>query len=139
MIKVKLYKNYERKSPEKIVFKMSGHAGAAPAGEDLICAAATAYMWQLVEAVKGAYKQGWLLKKPRININGIYISHYVTNNDVLPSEVLERIAQAPEDAKTRITICPKAEYVKTVNLLATMTATGFDWLAKQFPEYVKLN
>lgn len=109
MIKVKLYTDYKT---QNIIFTMRGHAGAAPAGEDPVCAAATAYMWQFAEVVKGAEKQGWLIKKPRISI---------------------------DEGKARITIRPKEQYVNTVNLLVTATATAFDWLAKQFPENVNYN
>ncbi len=36
--------------PEEYSLRVEGHTGAAPAGEDLICAAASALAWTLVRA-----------------------------------------------------------------------------------------
>ena len=97
---------------EDIVFKAKGHAMSAPKGEDLVCAAASAYVNQLCETVKAIDRQGWLIKKPKIHV---------------------------EDGKASIVYHPKEACRAIVEYLTMMTTTGFDWLEKEYPEHVKLN
>lgn len=95
-----------------IVFKAKGHALSAVKGEDLVCAAASAFVNQLAEAVKGFDKSGWLTKAAKIKL---------------------------EDGKASIVYHPQERYRSTIEYITMMTATGFDWLQKEYPEYVKLN
>ena len=97
---------------EDIVFKAKGHAMSAPRGEDLVCAAASAYVNQLCEVVMAIDRQGWLIKKPKIKV---------------------------EDGNASIIYHPKEACRTVVEYLTMMSTTGFDWLERQYPEYIKLN
>lgn len=45
-----------------------GHAGAAPKGQDLVCAAASALAETLAQAVERLYYQGMLRRCPRVEL-----------------------------------------------------------------------
>ena len=95
-----------------ISFKIKGHAMTAPKGEDLVCSAASAYVHQLREVIEALDRNGWLEKKAKIQV---------------------------DEGKANITCKPKAGYRSNVEYIYMMTTTGFDWLQKEYPEYVKLN
>lgn len=59
---------YCKPSNGSIHMTLKGHAGAAPKGEDLICAAATMLAYTVAQAVQFLYEQGKLQKKPKIHI-----------------------------------------------------------------------
>lgn len=63
MITMRFYRNGCDKS---LHMEFSGHAGAAPKGEDLVCAAATMLTYTAAQAVQFLYEQGKLRKPPRI-------------------------------------------------------------------------
>ena len=63
MIRVKFY---EKDGAVGMVIK--GHAGAAPKGEDLVCASATMLAYTVAQVMKTMESHGRLLKKPRIKI-----------------------------------------------------------------------
>ena len=115
MIKVEIY---EHPLTDDIVFKVRGHAGSAPEGEDLVCAAVSAYVNQMAETVKALYKMGWLKGRPRI---------------------------AREKGKSTIVFHPydpfelKGDVDITVitKYMVMMSATGFDSLAKEVPQFVQ--
>lgn len=96
----------------KITVKVKGHALSAKPGEDLVCAAASAYVNQLAETIKAFDRNDWFVNKAKIHI---------------------------EEGKAALTYKPKAPYRGVVEYLTMMTTTGFDWLQKEYPEYVKLN
>ena len=47
---------------------LKGHAGAAPKGEDLVCAAATTLAYTAAQAVRFLHQQGKLKRAPKIDI-----------------------------------------------------------------------
>lgn len=63
MIRVKFYEK-----DGKVGMVMKGHAGAAPKGEDLICASATMLAYTVAQAMKVMEENGRLTCKPRIKI-----------------------------------------------------------------------
>lgn len=63
MIHMRFYRNGCDKS---LHMEFSGHAGSAPRGEDLVCAAATMLAYTAAQAVQFLYEQGKLKKPPRI-------------------------------------------------------------------------
>lgn len=65
MITAKFYK----KSDGSIHMTLRGHSGAAPKGEDLICASATMLAYTVAQAVQFMHEQEGKLKcKPKIRI-----------------------------------------------------------------------
>ncbi len=50
----------------ELKFSMKGHACAAPAGEDLICAAASMLGYTAIQYVSVLEQAGWLREKPEI-------------------------------------------------------------------------
>lgn len=66
MITVRFYK---KSTDGSIHMTLKGHAGAAPKGEDLICASATMLAYTAAQAVQILYEQeGKLKRKPKISI-----------------------------------------------------------------------
>lgn len=63
MIQMRFYRNGGDKS---LHMEFAGHAGSAPKGEDLVCAAATMLSYTAAQAVQFLYEQGKLKKPPRI-------------------------------------------------------------------------
>lgn len=63
MIQMRFYRNGCDKS---LHMEFNGHAGSAPRGEDLVCAAATMLAYTAAQAVQFLYEQGKLRKPPRI-------------------------------------------------------------------------
>lgn len=65
MITARFYRKPERGS---VHMTMRGHSGAAPKGQDLICASATMLAYTAGQAVQFLYEQGKLKCKPKISI-----------------------------------------------------------------------
>ena len=65
MIEVKFWQNKERGT---VHMTMKGHAGTAPKGEDLVCAAATMLAYTVAQAMQFFYESGNLAKKPKIRL-----------------------------------------------------------------------
>lgn len=61
-------KFYRKPSKGSIHMTIEGHSGAAPAGEDLICASATMLAYTVAQAVQFMSEQGKLKRKPKIDI-----------------------------------------------------------------------
>ena len=59
---------YQKPSNGSIHMTLKGHAGAAPKGEDLVCASATMLAYTVAQAVKFLDEQGMLKKKPKISL-----------------------------------------------------------------------
>lgn len=107
-----------------IVFKVSGHAGYAPFGEDPICAAASAYAQQAVLIAQALYKEGKLRKRPRISIE--------SGRAVVVMRP-KCFCLSPED----MTLNDEFEYAEIVAEVRTVVS-GFDWLTKKYPKFIKL-
>ena len=61
-------KFYQKNRDGSIHMTLQGHAGAAPKGEDLVCASATMMAYTVAQAVQFMFEQGMLKKKPKISI-----------------------------------------------------------------------
>lgn len=48
--------------------KLTGHAGQAKKGEDIVCASASILAYTVAQAIQFMYEQGELQKKPRIKL-----------------------------------------------------------------------
>jgi uncharacterized protein YsxB (DUF464 family) len=87
-----------------------GHAGAAPKGQDIVCAAVSVLMQTLADAVEEMARQGQL----------------------------ETGCVRYADAELRVEAMPKPAYQETLAVLYGFAALGLDALAAQQPEYVKI-
>lgn len=65
MIIIKFWREADRGT---LHMRMTGHAGTADVGQDLVCAAATMLAYTLAQAVTFLGKDGKLEKKPKIRL-----------------------------------------------------------------------
>ena len=65
MIEARFYQKPGRGSIHMVI---KGHAGAAPKGEDLICASATMLAYTVGQVVQFLHEQGRLRREPKIQI-----------------------------------------------------------------------
>lgn len=79
---------YQKPGNGSIHMTLKGHAGAAPKGEDLICAAATMLAYTVAQAVQFMYENGNLKKKPKIRIADGEAVIIATPNEESYAEVL---------------------------------------------------
>lgn len=109
-------------STNDVVFKVNGHSGYAPFGKDTICAVATGYSQQVILIAQALFKERKLDKRPRIAIESGRIVV------VMRPRALRRLPIIHLDVE-------RAEILAELRTVIS----GFDWLQKEYPEYVKLN
>lgn len=102
----------ENQNTGDISFKSTGHAQSAPKGEDLICAAASAFALQATQSIRTMERQEWL-EKPAI------------------AEV--------KAGRCYLRIRPKPEYRVICFNMLQVVATGYQVLAETFPKHVELH
>jgi len=95
----------------RMELRVSGHAGAAPKGEDLICAAVSI----LVYTAAGALQEAWL----RGNLHA-------------QPEILLR------EGFARICVRPRAGHRGAVRQIFSVVRCGMQTLAGSFPEHVSV-
>ena len=88
-----------------------GHAGAAPKGQDLVCAAASALAETLAQAVERLYYQGMLRRCPRVEL---------------------------VEGRAEIIAQPTARFYKETAMVFWTVQNGMGALAAGFPGNVKL-
>ena len=103
---------FEREEGKYISLCVSGHAGQAEVGKDIVCSAASILMYTIAQTITQMNKQGWLKKKPRINL---------------------------KDGKGTVTCVPKAEYYDECLMAFFVVEMGYVLLAKNYPQYVAIN
>ena len=81
-------KFYLKPSNGSIHMTLKGHAGAAPKGEDLICASATMLAYTVAQAVQFMHEQGKLKKKPKISLREGNATIIATPNEETYAEAL---------------------------------------------------
>lgn len=59
---------FTNKEAGSITMKLSGHAGQAKKGEDIVCASASILAYTVAQAIQFMYEQGDLQKKPHIKL-----------------------------------------------------------------------
>ena len=102
------------KKAGSITLKVTGHAGYAEHGKDIICAAASILMYTLAQTVSFMHQEGKLQKKPNI-----------------------RMKEAEGEAI--ITVKPKDEWYGEALHAYFVTQVGYHLLCHNYPEYVALN
>lgn len=100
------------KKAGSITLKVSGHAGSAEQGKDIICAAASILSYTLAQAVTFMHEEGKLHKKPNIRM---------------------------KDGEAVITVKPKDEWYGEALHAYFITQVGFHLLSHNYPQYVTLN
>lgn len=95
---------------ESITLKVEGHAGAAPKGEDIICAAASILSYTLAQTLSYMHSEGKLQKKPNIKIN--------------------------DTGEAVITAKPKPEWYEEALHSYFVAQVGFHLLAHNYPQHV---
>ena len=98
------------KRPGALRLEVSGHAGAAPAGRDLVCAAVSALSWACIGYVSELYGRGRLCRAPELAA-----------------------------AKGSAFICAqaKSEYADELNGAAGLVEAGLALLSENFPGNIK--
>lgn len=79
---------FHKKDNGSIHMTLRGHAGAAPKGEDLVCASATILVYAVAQAVNFFHEQGKLKRKPKIDIRDGCATVIATPTDEGYAEVL---------------------------------------------------
>lgn len=90
---------------------LRGHAGAAPQGRDLVCAAVTGLVYALAQRVAELDSQGALEKSPVINL---------------------------ASGRARICAIPKEQYALEVQEDFRLIQSGLRLLQKHYPEQVRV-
>ena len=110
MVKAEFFTNKESGS---ITLKLSGHAGQAKKGEDIICAAASILAYTVAQALQFMYEEGDLQKKPHIKLE--------------------------EEGDTIIVAKPKQESYAEALHTFFVAQVGYHLLAHNYPQYVTLS
>ena len=92
--------------------KLTGHAGQAKKGEDIVCASASILAYTVAQAIQFMYEQGELQKKPRIKL---------TEGDSV------------------IVAKPKPESYAEALHTFFVAQVGYHLLAHNYPQYVALS
>lgn len=108
MIRAEFFTNEDAGS---ISLRLSGHAGAAEHGQDVICAAASILAYTVAQTLQFMHEQGAMQKKPHIRL---------------------------KEGDTLIVAKPKEEsYAETLHTFF-VAQVGFHLLSHNYPKYVEL-
>lgn len=91
------------------VLRMTGHAGQADVGQDIVCAAASILCYTAAQTALDLYEQGKLRKKPRVDV---------------------------KKGDATVTLCPRKDAAAETAVALRTVATGFALLGHHYPEYV---
>ena len=100
---------FEKEEWEYISLLVEGHSRQAEKGRDIVCSAASILVYTIGQVLVQMDKQGWLKKKPHINL---------------------------KEGKGLITCVPKEEYFDECLMAFFVAETGFILLHNNYPEYV---
>lgn len=92
-----------------LTLRLRGHAGTAPAGQDLLCAASTALIYTLAQAVTDAADK--LENEPVIEIR---------------------------DGAAKVRCKPQTLYLPGILVMYQTIVTGFEMLAANYPKHIKV-
>ena len=108
MVRAEFFTNKESGS---ITLKLTGHAGQAKKGEDIVCSAASILAYTVAQAIQFMYEQGDLQKKPHIKL---------------------------AEGDTVIVAKPKPETYAEALHIFFVAQVGYHLLAHNYPKYVTL-
>ena len=109
MVKAEFFTNKESGS---ITMKLTGHAGQAEVGKDIVCSAASILAYTVAQALQFMYEEGGLKKKPHIKL---------------------------EPGDTIIVAKPKEETYAEALHTFFVAQVGYHLLAHNYPQYVELS
>ena len=109
MVKAEFFTNKESGS---ITLKLTGHAGAAEKGKDIVCAGASILAYTVAQTLQFMYEEGSLQKKPHIKL---------------------------EEGDTIIVAKPKSEYFTEALHTFYVAQVGYYLLSHSYPQYVSLS
>ena len=92
--------------------KLTGHAGQAEHGKDIVCAAASILAYTLAQTLQFQYEEGGLKKKPHLKL---------------------------EPGDTVIVAKPKPEHYEEALHTFFVAQVGYSLLAKTYSQYVELS
>ena len=98
-------------SPTRYKVKITGHAGSAEKGSDIICASVSYAFYNLCQMMLELEAMGMLCKKPKMKDN---------------------------EGNSALEVIPKKEYEAHVQLCFMYFSKGIEVLDAQYPEYVSL-
>ena len=108
MVKAEFFTNKESGS---ITMKLSGHAGQAEKGSDIVCAAASILAYTVAQALQFMYEEGGLQKKPHLRL---------------------------EEGDTVIVAKPKQDTYAEALHTFFVAQVGYHLLSHNYPQYVTL-
>lgn len=109
MVKAEFFTN---KDSGTITLKLTGHAGQAKKGQDIVCAAASILAYTVAQTLQFMYEEGGLQKKPHLKL---------------------------EEGDTIIVAKPKAESYAEALHTFFVAQVGYHLLSKNYPKYVELS
>ncbi len=109
MVKAEFFTNKESGS---ITMKLSGHAGQAESGKDIVCAATSILAYTVAQTLQFMYEQGELQKKPHLKL---------------------------VEGDTIIVAKPKPESYADALHTFFVAQVGYHLLAHNYPQYVTLS
>ena len=109
MVRAEFFTNKESGS---ITLKLSGHAGQAEHGKDIVCAASSILAYTVAQALQFQYEDGCLKKKPHLKL---------------------------EPGDTIIVAKPTPERYEEALHTFFVAQVGYSLLARNYPQYVELS
>ena len=103
---------FTNKESGSITMKLTGHAGQAERGKDIVCAAASILAYTVAQTLQFQYEDGGLKKKPHLKL---------------------------EPGNTVIVAKPKPERYEEALHTFFVAQVGYSLLAKNYPQYVSLS
>ena len=103
---------FTNKETGNITMKLSGHAGQAKKGEDIVCSAVSILAYTVAQALQFMYEEGGLQKKPHIKLT---------------------------EGNTIIVAKPKPESYAEALHTFFVAQVGYHLLSHNYPQYVTLS
>ena len=103
--------SFEKEEGQYLSLLVEGHAGQAEKGQDIICSAASILAYTLGQTLTQMDKQGWLKKKPHINL---------------------------KEGKGLITCIPNEGCFDECLMAFFFAEVGFSLLSHNYPQYVEV-
>lgn len=101
--------SFEKEEGQYLSLLIEGHAGQAEKGKDIVCSAASILAYTLGQTLTQMDKQGWLKKKPHINL---------------------------KEGMGLITCIPNEGYFDECLMAFFFAEVGYSLLANNYPQYV---
>jgi uncharacterized protein YsxB (DUF464 family) len=111
MITAEFIRDREKRT---LTMTVRGHAGTAPAGEDLVCAGASTAAYAYAECVEQMAAAGYLRREFSIHVNEGFLQVEAAPKPEHMDKVLQALWQAQVAFQLLAANAPEAVYVKSV-------------------------